>query len=256
MNTTHNWRRHEPFFECDRLCRPLYAAAPWSGLRPFVYDYLINIRPGRIVELGTHYGCSAFCMMQAMKDERLDTELTLIDTWEGDPYTIHDYRDDVFGFFRTVKDLCYSDCKVEIRRQLFSDAAWVFPPESIDLLHIDGSHRYKDIKRDFEDWYGKVAPDGTILIHDIETRQNGRLLGTGLYWCDITEQYPNTLEIPCSCGLGIVLKSDKNMVCLEEAVHDPSYRWLYEEQNEQIKAWLREGWFAAQGGRLPDARKL
>jgi len=38
--------------------------------------------------------------------------------------------------------------------------------KQIDLLFIDGSHHYEDVKRDFEQWSGFVAPDGKILIHD------------------------------------------------------------------------------------------
>lgn len=38
--------------------------------------------------------------------------------------------------------------------------------KGIDLLFIDGSHLYEDVKRDFEQWARFLAPDGRILLHD------------------------------------------------------------------------------------------
>jgi len=36
----------------------------------------------------------------------------------------------------------------------------------IDLLFIDGSHHYEDVRRDFEQWSRFLAADGRIIIHD------------------------------------------------------------------------------------------
>jgi len=38
--------------------------------------------------------------------------------------------------------------------------------KEVDLLFIDGSHLYEDVKRDFEQWSPFLAPDGRILLHD------------------------------------------------------------------------------------------
>jgi hypothetical protein len=36
----------------------------------------------------------------------------------------------------------------------------------IDLLYIDGAHRYAPARDDIRDWGARVAPGGTLLIHD------------------------------------------------------------------------------------------
>ena len=36
----------------------------------------------------------------------------------------------------------------------------------IDLLFIDGSHHYEDVRRDFQQWSRFLVADGRILIHD------------------------------------------------------------------------------------------
>jgi len=42
-------------------------------------------------------------------------------------------------------------------------ASW---DNEIDMLFIDGSHHYEDVKRDFRQWSRFVAANGRILIHD------------------------------------------------------------------------------------------
>src|SRR5690606_22722811 len=36
----------------------------------------------------------------------------------------------------------------------------------IDLLHIDGAHRFGPARSDIRAWGARVAPGGTMLIHD------------------------------------------------------------------------------------------
>jgi predicted O-methyltransferase YrrM len=40
---------------------------------------------------------------------------------------------------------------------------WTSP---IDVLFIDGDHRYDAVKQDFEDWLPLVTPGGFIIFHD------------------------------------------------------------------------------------------
>ena len=73
----------ETVFEADEINNEL-GVAPWSGHRQFAYDLIGFIKPERIVELGTHYGCSFFAFLQACKDKNLSTEVVAVDCWEGD----------------------------------------------------------------------------------------------------------------------------------------------------------------------------
>lgn len=239
-----DWTRFRPVFGCDEICRPLYAAAPWAGHRPFVYDYVRNICPPRVVELGIHYGCSAFCFLQAVQDGALPVDVTLIDSWQGDPYTEHDYRDggvrELFEYTRREK---YGRCPVTIRAERFEDAVRDLPDGSISLLHIDGSHTYADVRRDYRMWERKVEADGTIFFHDVTARLGGTLLGSAVFWKEVQKTEPYTLTIPFSCGLGILCRSRARYLQLREVLDGQYYESLYEEQTEQIKADLREAYF-------------
>jgi predicted O-methyltransferase YrrM len=43
----------------------------------------------------------------------------------------------------------------------------------IDILFIDGSHEYKDVKADFEAFYPHVKKNGIIAFHDIKGKWDG-----------------------------------------------------------------------------------
>ena len=56
--------------------------------------------------------------------------------------------------------------------------------QSIDVLFIDGSHEYNDVKADFEAFYPKVKKGGIIAFHDIK----GMWQGVTRFWNEIKEQ--------------------------------------------------------------------
>ncbi len=48
----------------------------------------------------------------------------------------------------------------------FSDAAHGEVEGGIDVLYIDGAHRFAPARADIRDWGARVVPGGTLLIHD------------------------------------------------------------------------------------------
>ena len=36
----------------------------------------------------------------------------------------------------------------------------------IELIFIDGSHEYEDVKADFEAWWPRLSPEGIMALHD------------------------------------------------------------------------------------------
>jgi predicted O-methyltransferase YrrM len=44
-------------------------------------------------------------------------------------------------------------------------------PESIDMMFIDGDHRYSRVSQDIEEWFPKVKKGGILCGHDCETNQ-------------------------------------------------------------------------------------
>ena len=238
-----NWEYHNPKFESDKLNYDLLRYAPWSGHRNFVYDFVVYFNPEVIVELGSHYGCSAFTFAQAIKDYNLDSKLYAIDTWAGDDYTRNDYENDVYSVFRDTVANFYQNQKIEMLRMTFDQASSKFQDKSIDVLHIDGSHHYEDVKHDFYSWLPKVKDDGIIFLHDIsEDIVLDSKMGSNRFWNELQEVYNNTIEFDFSWGLGIIFLSENKFLLLND-IDFKKYQRINNELAVQYREELRKQHF-------------
>ncbi len=195
-----NWKYYSPIFEFTKEI-PINSSA-WSGHYFFAYDLVRNIKPKVIVELGTHKGNSLFSMAQAVKDEKLKTELHAVDTWEGDPQAGY-YEEDIYRNFNKITKKYYKDVNVIPHKMLFDEAVKNFKDNSIDILHIDGLHTYEAVKHDFETWLPKVKKDtGIIMFHDVCEKKDD--FGVYKLWEELQKRYKNTVTFEHYHGLGVI----------------------------------------------------
>lgn len=148
---------------------------------------------GDVVEIGSYYGRSAFALTWLAKFHSLGT-VVCIDPWR--PESSEDQGaaarlvnqaggdlnwDQVFLSF--VASLCLFDNINYLRTpstlalkeyQLAASAGSLSTEEfgttnlcgSISILHIDGNHKYEEIKQDIHDWVPLVQDGGWVLIDD------------------------------------------------------------------------------------------
>ncbi len=140
----------------------------WEGHIPFAFYLVDALRPKQIVELGTYNGLSYFSFCQAVAWLGLETRTTAIDTWSGNQGGLEYDGDTVFASV-AARNSQYPFSR--LIRADFADAPVLFADCSIDLLHIDGDHRYERVAADFRRYYPKLSPDAIVLFHD--TRLGG-----------------------------------------------------------------------------------
>ena len=180
---------------------PLRSTSAWAGHSAFAYDLVRFTMPQVFVELGTHAGYSYFSFCHAVKDYDLETACHAVDTWRGDEHAgyyddrivsgVHEYNQQHFAGFSTL------------HRMTFDDAAIAFGENSIDLLHIDGLHRYEAVKHDWQTWLSKVRPGGIVLFHDIGV--SDREFGVWRLWEELAARYP-AISFEHESGLGVLCK--------------------------------------------------
>ena len=187
------------FYPPSPILDTMDVSSAWSGHRQFGYDLVRNMKPRKIVELGTHYGYSFFSFCQAVKDGRINADCYAIDTWQGDPHSGL-YGEDVFAFVEGVVDGNYGQF-AHLFRCTFDAAVSRFKDGSIDLLHIDGYHTYEAVTHDYQTWLPKLADGGVVLLHDIHTYLPG--FGVHTFW-NVLRSLPH-IEFSHSCGLGVVM---------------------------------------------------
>lgn len=235
------WHYYQPQFEYEALFRD--HTWPWAGHKYFAYDLIRNTKPEVVVELGTHYGTSFFSMAQAAKDEKLNTELHAIDSWEGDPQAGF-YDESVFDTVSKLQKTFYPKQKITLHKMYFDEAVSKFADASIDILHIDGLHTYEAVKHDFETWLDKVKPNGIVLFHDTNER-NGDF-GVYKLWEELEKKY-DTVQFLHSHGLGVLFKKGypskdwkENEQVFQEHYSAIFAKYYYPEQNKLLEQTITE----------------
>lgn len=186
---------------------PELIATAWRGHRSFAEWLVRELKPETIVELGVDLGFSSFVFAR----QGIGTVYG-IDSFEGDPQV--GFRNTYDQVVAKQKELGFTN--LNLIKGYFSDVAksWELP---IDILHIDGRHRYEDVKEDFETWSPFVEPTGVILLHDTCVMREP--YGVHRYFHELTLPKTNFTH---SEGLGIV-SQDAELIARINRMH---HMWL------------------------------
>lgn len=123
---------------------------------------------GRIVEIGSFRGRSMIAIARSAPE---GTEIVAIDPHAGNdrgPQEIEGFAEEAAEdsqvFLANLDRAGVRDRVTYVRK--FSHDAHGDVAGDIDLLHIDGAHRFGPARSDIRAWGARVAPGGTMLIHD------------------------------------------------------------------------------------------
>lgn len=199
MNHETDWVVSDPRYDADQL-NPKLKFAYWEGHRDFAYDLLQFVRPERLVELGSQYGCSLFSFCQAVRDFKLDTEINAVDMWSGD-IGAEITGEEVYALVRKTAATYYPEVNLHLFQMCFDDARPNFADNSIDILHIDGGHTFEDVEHDFTTWLPKLKENGIVLFHDVYSPIDQ---GSCDHWEKTKKEYDCYFDFTHSCGLGIL----------------------------------------------------
>jgi predicted O-methyltransferase YrrM len=134
-----------------------------------LYDAAARTTAGQqIVEIGSFRGRSTIVLASAAAD---GVDVVAIDPHAGNdrgPQEIEGFAaeaaDDHQVFLSNLAAAGVGDRIRHVRA--FSDAAHDHVHGTIDVLYIDGAHRFRPARADIRDWGARVSPGGTMLIHD------------------------------------------------------------------------------------------
>jgi cephalosporin hydroxylase len=174
-----------------------YLGDSWSMHLPFAYDLMREVAPKVFVELGVKHGESYFSFCQSAAENKINVRCYGVDSWQGDVQTGKldpKIQDEV-----AAHNWQYSSFS-ELKVMFFAEALGDFPDASIDLLHIDGTHTYSEVKADFESWLPKLSSNGIVLFHDVIVRDRG--FGVWKVWEEIARE-DNSFLFEFGYGLGV-----------------------------------------------------
>jgi predicted O-methyltransferase YrrM len=155
----------------DQALAAIDGVAGWlsPGQARQLYDAALAVPPGgQIVEIGSFRGRSTVVIASAIAG---DVEFVAIDPHAGNdrgPQEIEGYESaaatDHEVFLANLDHAGVADRVRHVRA--FSDKAHDQVAGSVEMLYVDGAHRYSPARADIRDWGARVADGGTLLIHD------------------------------------------------------------------------------------------
>lgn len=139
------------------------------GQASTLHDAARGCKPGGlIVEIGSFRGRSTIVLASAAPT---DVDVVAIDPHAGNdrgPQELDGYQDEAADDHEVfIANLTAAGVVDRVRHlRMFSDEALTHVTSAIDVLYIDGAHRYAPALTDIRRWGARVADDGTLLIHD------------------------------------------------------------------------------------------
>ena len=175
-------------------------ATAWYGHRKFAENLVRFVNPKVVVDLGVDWGYSTFSFAIPRIGHTYG-----IDNFTGDDFVGTDELRKKYDFVMMKREKLHLQDNLTLIEGDFTDVAQTWD-KTIDILHIDGSHKYEDIKRDFETWSKFVTDDGIILLHDTCVESlNSRDYGVKKFFDEL--DMPKFTFTHCY-GLGVICRNE------------------------------------------------
>lgn len=152
----------------------------WHSRSPLFRALVEETRPRVIFEVGTWLGASAINMATAARELGLETKVYCIDTWLGaeefwnresdtperDLLLRNGYPQAYFRFLSNVVEHGLQDSIVPVPNTSHI-GAMILAHRGLraDLIYLDGSHDYEDVRGDIRD-YAPLLGEGGVMFGD------------------------------------------------------------------------------------------
>ena len=154
----------------------------WNSYNPIFKDVIEKSTPSTIIEVGTWLGASALNMFKLTKEKNLNTRIFCVDTWLGavefwthssntperDLKCKNGYPQVYFDFLSNVVSHGAENNIIPIPNTSFIGSKILkYYNITAELIYVDGSHEYEDVKQDLTSYIDLLAPGGIIFGDDI-----------------------------------------------------------------------------------------
>lgn len=147
-----------------KRCLPIAILFAWDAYHLFCYAKEL-LDKGTYLEIGGGFGGSVVCAYLATQASGSSVDFITIDSFvpsNGENWS----KNDFLANTSWIPCLRLMECASDRAKDEVDDG-------SIDLLFVDGSHRYEQVRRDLENYWPKVKTGGVLLGHDYNTVHPG-----------------------------------------------------------------------------------
>jgi len=154
----------------------------WHGNNPIFGRLIREVNPHTIIEVGAWHGQSTINMAKILKEDNRDCHITTVDTWLGALEFIgansgdrnlrmkNGYPQVYYQFLSNVVHNGVQDYITPLPTTSLIAARW-FQKQNMtaDLIYIDASHDYDDVRADIEAYWPLLNKGGIMFGDDYST---------------------------------------------------------------------------------------
>jgi len=176
------------------------------------YALIRNLRPKRVLVIGSRYGFVPAVCALACKDNRKGI-VDFVDVGYDYRNPKHKAHWGGVGFWTKVNPQGHFgkfglDKYISSHIMTTKEFSKKYPRRKWEYINIDGDHSYEGVKFDFETFWPQLLNRGFISLHDIYSNDDKSLeYGVYRYWGELNKKYRNTIEIGSKYGLGLIQKA-------------------------------------------------
>lgn len=147
----------------------------WNGKSEIFNKLIEEIRPKRIVEIGSWKGQSTVTMAKACQQLGLNTQIQCIDTWLGaeEFYTMPNKERDLMKkwgypnvYYQFLSNIINEGVVEMIEPITVPSSIGVYLASNAEMVYIDGSHSYTDVLEDIKNMWPKTKLGGVMFGDD------------------------------------------------------------------------------------------
>jgi predicted O-methyltransferase YrrM len=142
-----------------------------------------------IVEIGTAQGGTLYTWCKIANSDALIISIDLPGGPFGGGYTLNDIKK--FRKYKRKNQRLYFLRKDSHKQETKNNLAEILDGRKIDFLFIDGDHRYRGVKKDFQLYSSLVKQNGLIVFHDIIFHPKVPECKVDKFWNEIKHKYKN-----------------------------------------------------------------
>ena len=140
-----------------------------------------------IVEIGTAQGGTLYAWCKTATSDALIISIDLPGGPFGGGYTLSDIKK--FRKYGKKNQKLYFLRKDSHKQETKDRLVEILDNRKIDFLFIDGDHRYRGVKKDFQLYSSLVKPNGLIVFHDILHHTKIPECKVEKFWNEIKSKY-------------------------------------------------------------------
>ena len=154
----------------DPLANPTQDRPPdfqgWNSWHEYLFNAILNHRPGVVVEVGVWKGCSALTMARALHNLDCDGVVVAVDTWLGSSE-----HWPVSGLYEQfLANICAEGLRDYVLPLRLDSASACHVLYGHDvrpaIVHLDAGHDYLSVTTDLMRWWSLLLPGGTMIADD------------------------------------------------------------------------------------------